>query len=94
LYALQFLPEGAELPGEKYVPLREFLENHERRVVTLSFREIEAMIGAPLPQGARETIEWWAVTKRQRVQDYAWLSAGWSVYAADRERELVIFARE
>lgn len=81
------------MPGEKYVPLREFLENHDRSVVTLSFREIEDMIGGPLPQGARESVEWWSITKRQRVQDYAWLSAGWSVHLADRNRELVIFAR-
>jgi hypothetical protein len=67
----------------KYEPL----ELHLRAVspatkdVTLSFAEIERILGAPLPASARSHRAWWGNQKdsKTRPQAHAWLSAGFVV---------------
>ena len=67
----------------KYEPL----ELHLRKVptgtkeVTLSFAEIERIIGAPLPASAKSHRPWWGNQKdsKTRPQAHAWLSAGFLV---------------
>ena len=64
----------------KYEPL----ELHLRKVpaatreVTLSFAEIERILGAPLPASAKSHRAWWGNQKdsKTRPQAHAWLSAG------------------
>ncbi len=47
--------------------------------VTLTLAEIEAIIGAPLPESVH-TSGWWANLRgQQRPQMKAWWSAGWRV---------------
>jgi hypothetical protein len=67
----------------KYEPLEVYLQNQPRSTseVSLSFRELEAIIGASLPASARTYQAWWAnqadVTNRPQAK--AWLSVGFVV---------------
>lgn len=67
----------------KYEPLEIFLGNKRGSVrrVTLSFQEIEQIIGAPLPKSAHQYREWWSNQKdyKNRPQAKAWLASGYKV---------------
>lgn len=67
----------------KYEPLELYLRAVPTRinVVTLSFAEIERIVGAPLPASAMTHRPWWGNQKdsRTRSQAHAWLSAGFKV---------------
>ncbi|MEC3911030.1 hypothetical protein U5A82_11280 [Sphingobium sp. CR2-8] len=78
----------------KYEPLRRFLR-HRRRDddLTLTFFEIERIIGAPLPKAVGKA-EWWsnaAPKDRYEVQRNAWLDAGY--HAVPGSKEAVTFRR-
>jgi DNA-binding XRE family transcriptional regulator len=75
----------------KYQPLREFLSRSDRAVVTLTFAEIEAMMGATLPLSAREKRTWWSNRSSGTSQAATWMSAGYTVKSLDLEREEVVF---
>jgi hypothetical protein len=71
----------------KYEPLElhlRFLGAHTSDV-TLSFAEIERILGAPLPVSARTHRPWWGNQKNSKVrpQAHAWLSAGFIVDAVN-----------
>jgi hypothetical protein len=67
----------------KYEPLELYLRAipaHTRNV-TLSFAEIERILGAPLPASALSHRPWWGNQRdsKTRPQAHAWLSAGFVV---------------
>jgi hypothetical protein len=49
----------------KYDRLVDHLATRDTPAVTLSFADVEAIVG-PLPQGARKYAAWWGVTKGGR----------------------------
>jgi len=67
----------------KYEPLELHLLALPASVVdvSLSFRQIEKIIGAPLPESAVTYREWWSnqADTLNRPQAYAWTSAGFAV---------------
>ncbi len=68
----------------KYEPLRRYLLTQSGDRVTLTFAELEAIIGAPLPESAR-VAAWWANARNQHsAQMQAWWGAGWRVVAVRR----------
>lgn len=78
----------------KYTPLAEFLEkvdSSERRI-TLSFAEVDRLVGG-LPPTARRLRQWWA--NDSKVQARAWRSAGWHVAerGVDLNEGFVVFER-
>ncbi len=64
--------------ASKYDRLYDHLNGKTVRSVTLSFRAIEKIIGAPLPASARKHSAWWAneTGETRHVQSHAWLRAG------------------
>jgi hypothetical protein len=62
----------------KYQPLTERLAGHAEPQWRASFAEIEAVLGFPLPRGARAGKLWWANTGAQPHQR-AWTGGGWEV---------------
>jgi hypothetical protein len=79
----------------KYAPLRRFLEMVplSESVKSLTFSQVEGIIGSRLPRSARAHRPWWANT-RSHVQADAWLDAGWKVDSASLRGETVMFKRE
>ena len=77
----------------KYDPLSDWLTaQHRRSEVTLSFPDVEQLIGGSLPQSARHHQAWWA-NSPSHVQALAWLQAGWVVDVCDQSRGRVRFRR-
>ncbi len=60
----------------KYAALKEYLKlKLDEKTLTLSYNEIEKIIGVKLPQSAHMHREWWE--NGGHVQAEAWLQAGW-----------------
>ena len=78
----------------KYDPLRDYLMGLRGDRWRASFKEIEDLIGSPLPPSARNHRPWWANDEGSlRVQAHAWLRAGWQTADVDMARERVTFER-
>jgi hypothetical protein len=73
----------------KYDPLERYLVQRAttQQEVTLTFKEIDALLDNPLPQSAHRYREWWANQKdiSTRPQAKAWLNAGFVVDAVQQE---------
>jgi hypothetical protein len=78
----------------KYAPLRDFLKKQDRSLVRLTFREIEKLIGAPLPASARKHRPWWSNNPDNSVITDAWLAAGYRTEQVDMERGTLVFRRD
>jgi DNA-binding transcriptional regulator YiaG len=76
--------------GSRYYPLFERLSRSGEREVSLSFTEIEALIGTTLPRSARASMAWWS-NRSGGVQAAAWMQAGYHVVAVDLAAERVTF---
>ncbi|HEY0018521.1 MAG TPA: DUF4268 domain-containing protein [Longimicrobium sp.] len=88
------LEAGAAVES-KYAPLAGHLARQPRTIdrLTLSFAEIERIIGAPLPASAREHRAWWANDSTAHVQSGEWLRVNWRVVSINMTLERVVFAR-
>ena len=65
----------------KYKPLEEHLKNSNSQEVTLTFTEIEKIIGSELPRSARDYPQFWGntVAETGQPQRDAWVNAGYHV---------------
>ena len=74
----------------KYEPLEIFLRGlpRDQQRISLSFRRIEEIIGAPLPKSATDHRAWWGNQRdaKNRPQANAWLSAGFSIVGVRQGR--------
>lgn len=81
----------------KYDPLRRFLENAAPAVteMTLSFEQIEQILGDELPYSAKNYRAWWSNPSSPLDHPYAqaWLAAGWKVDAVNLGLAWVCFRR-
>ncbi len=81
----------------KYDPLGDFLKHRGLyfEEVTLTFEEIEALLGFNLPPSARRYRAWWANSGSPEQHSHAqtWLAAGWKVEAVDQVEEWVRLRR-
>jgi CBS domain-containing protein len=89
------LDEEQSARDRKYTPLARWLEAQpaEPGWVRLTFAQIEHIIGAELPSGARQPGAWWANDSVGHVQSIEWLSAGWRVSSVDFGEQAVEFSR-
>jgi hypothetical protein len=78
----------------KYEPLARFLRTEAFETRSLSFNEVEAILGAPLPPSARCRPEWWSNNPTGHVNAQAWLGAGYKTEGLDLAGETVVFRRE
>ena len=74
----------------KYDPLRDHLASRTEDSISMTFAEVEGLIGK-LPPSARSDSEYWA--NNSKVQAKAWRAAGWHVDSAVLTEEQVVFAR-
>jgi hypothetical protein len=72
----------------KYDPLRDFLRTKSRGEFTLSFAEIERILGGSLPKSAA-TPQWWSnVLGSDHPQKRAWQSAGFDAFLVAGSRKV------
>jgi DNA-binding XRE family transcriptional regulator len=78
--------------GCNYEPLRNYLSRpyFAGQRFTLSFDEIDSILGTPLPQAARANRAWWS-NRKASWQASAWRCADCRVMRVDLVRELVTF---
>lgn len=79
--------------ASSYAAIGTHLADVSDREKTLSFDEIETIIGRALPASAHRHRAWWANTDTHS-QALTWLSAGWKVEAADLDAREVTFVRD
>ena len=80
--------------GTKYHPLFEHLLFSGQGHQSMTFAEIEAVIGAPLPPSARQREEWWSNSPSGHSQARAWLRANYRTSNVDLAGEKVDFNLE
>jgi CBS domain-containing protein len=86
---------GAELDS-RYAPLIQYLSKQPVEIerVTLSFKEIDTMLGEHrLPDSARKYRAWWANDSGGHSHSQQWLDAGWRAGNLNMSEERVTFVR-
>ncbi|SDH03627.1 DUF7662 domain-containing protein [Desulfosporosinus hippei] len=62
---------------DKYRPLQQFLEKCKGQTVTLTYEQMEGIIGGKLPMSAHKYPAWWANGGHYYAD--SWLEVGWRV---------------
>jgi hypothetical protein len=78
--------------GDMYVGLQNHLEGSGKENISLSFKEIESLVGFPLPASARKHMAWWSNTT-SHSQACSWLNAGYQTVCFDLKKETVVFKK-
>lgn len=74
-----------------YEPLRTYLLFSGAEHVTLTFAEIERVLGRALPASARKRSAWWSNNAEGHVQAQAWLRSSYRATDLDIAAERVTF---
>ncbi len=77
----------------KYAPLATYLRETGRETVSMSFAEIERIIGADLPPSAFKHRPWWSNNPSNSVITYAWLEAGYLTEQVDMAGQTLVFRK-
>lgn len=80
--------------GTKYHPLFERLLFSGQGHISMTFNEIEDVIGQRLPPSARQREEWWSNSARGHSQARAWMRASYKTARVDLASEKVEFKLE
>jgi len=80
----------------KYLPLEEWFRNQPTTAeqIEMTFDQVEAILGAPLPASATKLMTWWT-NVQPKIQSHrtAWLNNGWIVAEFDQQARWVRFVR-
>jgi hypothetical protein len=81
---------------KKYLPVDDWFRNQPASVeqVELTFDQVEAILGNPLPNSATRLTTWWT-NFQPKIQSHrtAWLNHGWMVKEFDQQARRVKFVR-
>ena len=78
----------------KYDPLLQHLAKSKALFLTLSFVEIERILGASLPSSAHRHQAWWANEEAGRhIQSNSWMDAGFRTESLDLNARRVSFRK-
>ena len=80
------------MKNTKYQPLTEYLLKSNKDEITLSFSEIEAILGFTLPASAKNYAVNWSNTKSVGLP-WAWLNAGYKTHNTDMKKGVVHFTK-
>ena len=80
----------------KYLPLEEWFRKQPAtpEQIELTFDQVEAILGTPLPRSATKLATWWT-NVQPKIQSHrtAWLNNGWMVAEFDQQARRVKFVR-
>jgi hypothetical protein len=83
--------------ASKYSALANYLRCQRGLRHSMSFVEIEALIGTSLPISSRTWSAWWSNDRspdsRHVQAKHGWLAAGWEVEAFDLRQQTVTFGK-
>lgn len=78
----------------KYDPLGIFLAEQAESEVPMTFRQIEALIDAPLPPAATRHRAWWSNNADNSVITRTWRGAGFRALQVDMAAGTLVFRRD
>ena len=76
----------------KYENLGEFLKSQKNSAISMTFAEVERVIGHKLPRSARYPA-WWSNNPSNNVMTKIWLEAGFKTEQVDIEGRKLVFRR-
>jgi hypothetical protein len=76
----------------KYAPLRDFLIGQDQPVVSMSFEQIEKLIGKPLPS-SKASRAFWSNNPDNNVMTREWLAAGFVAESVDIHGGKLLFRK-
>src|SRR3546814_2605407 len=79
--------------SQKYAALAAYLENQNIDLVSLSFAQIENIIGMALPDSARKHAVWWSNSPSRGRHNQAWLGSGWETTNRNLKAQTISFQR-
>lgn len=81
--------------GGRYAPLADWLQSQPGRSsqITLTFNQVEEIIGGELPGSARYFRNWWANDSVGHTHSQLWLDAGWRTTYINLNEGRVTFSR-
>jgi len=77
----------------KYEPLGRYLADQPGQETPMTFAEVEAVIGAPLPPAAGRYAAWWSNNSSNNVMTRIWLEAGFRTEKVDLGGRKLVFRR-
>ena len=81
---------------KKYLPLDEWFRKQPltAKSIKLTFDQVEAILGTPLPKSASKLTTWWT-NVHPKIQSHrtTWLNHGWIVEEFDLQTRRVTFVR-
>ena len=77
----------------KYAPLADHLRDSGQESVTMTFADIEQVIGAKLPQSAFSHRAWWSNNPSNSVITNSWLKAGYKTENVDMAGKKLVFVK-
>ena len=77
----------------KYEPLGQFLKRQRTDEVSMTFAEIERLLGAKLPPKAQHHRAWWSNNPTNNVMTKVWLAAGFRTEQVDLDARKLVFRR-
>lgn len=82
--------------GDKYNGLFQYLKGSDAREVSLTFEQIEKLIGFKLPSSSYKHAEAWWSNNYDHSQAIAWIDAGYYTdYVTDTyKKEIIVFKKE
>jgi hypothetical protein len=78
--------------SSRYLPLTQYLNRAEEKVIRLTFDEIERILGRALPSSARSHRAWWS--NSGHAQARAWTTAGFVVRQPELQNGIVQFVKK
>lgn len=75
----------------KYQPLQEYLLNSNANTLSLSFSDIEKILGFKLPASSLKHRAWWSNNPSNNVMTEAWIKAGYETGEVDLESKTLKF---
>ena len=80
----------------KYLPLEEWFRKQPatKKQIKLTFEQVEAILGTPLPNSATKLRTWWT-NVQPKIQSHrtTWLNNGWIVKEFNQQEKWVKFVR-
>ncbi len=78
----------------KYDPLGAHLAESAQDEIPMTFRQIETLIGAPLPPAATRYRAWWSNNPDNSAITRSWRGAGYRAFQVDMTAETLVFRRD
>ncbi|MBQ9043182.1 MAG: reverse transcriptase N-terminal domain-containing protein [Eggerthellaceae bacterium] len=80
-------------PNWRYRPLLDYFSHLDKKRVTLSFADIEAILGGPLPVHAGNDKSWWKFKPGRTCPPRSWVDGGYDLAEVDLKKRRARFVR-